>query len=100
MEALKSIVERFWNDVAGLPWRDKQWVNNPRLIEQTRQHYVNATYDDLSKLIEQPALKVVIKKLDEMMEQTPSRELADTSNFLQTLLNEEEADATTTSKDA
>jgi hypothetical protein len=64
MEALKSIVERFWNDVAGLPWRDKQWVNNPRLIEQTRQHYVNATYDDLSKLIEQPALKVVIKKLE------------------------------------
>lgn len=94
---VRQIVERFWNDVAGLPWKDKVWTDNVALKEQTRQHYVNATTEDLEKIVLQPALKIVVEKLDAMMEQTPSRELADTSNYLQALLDKENQDATTTS---
>lgn len=98
MQQVKEIVERFWKDVAGLPWKDKGWVGNEALKEQTRQHYVNATYADLMKVLEQPALKIVVEKLDAMMVDTPSRELADVSNFLQALLDKEEnEDATSTS---
>lgn len=94
---IKSIVERFWNDVQGLPWKDKTWTDNAALKEQTRQHYVNATTNDLQKIVEQPALKIVVDKLDAMMEQSPSRELADVSNYLQALLDKENTDATVTS---
>jgi hypothetical protein len=36
------------------------------------------------------ALKVVVAYLDELMEETPSRELADVSNYLQAILDKEE----------
>lgn len=96
---LRQIVERFWNDVAGLPWKDKAWVENAKMREETRVHYVNATHEDLKALVEQPHLKAVVAMLDKMMEDAPNRELADVSNYLQTLLTEEEKNANTTSND-
>lgn len=34
------------------------------------------------------ALKLVVNKLDEMMEESPSRQLADVSNYLQAMLDD------------
>lgn len=99
MQTIREIAERFWNDVAGLPWKDKVWLNNESLKEQTRQHYVGATTDDLQKIVEQPALKIVVDKLDAMMADKPSKELADVSNYLQELLNKEENNAPVPSND-
>jgi hypothetical protein len=54
MEAeIRRIVERMWKDVASLPWQDASWVNSPERQEQTRQHFVKATTDDLIKIAEE-----------------------------------------------
>lgn len=84
MEKIAALVNRFWNDVAGLPWQDKSWVGNEALKEQTRTHFVNATIEDIN----QACLQAVVDRLDAMMEGNPSRELADTSNYLQAMLKE------------
>lgn len=47
---VRELVERFWKDVANLPWQDQVWVSNEALKEQTRQHYVNATTSDMWEL--------------------------------------------------
>lgn len=52
-DKIHAIVERLWNDVNGLPWSDPQWLNNAGAREQTKQHYVNATVDDIVKLLEE-----------------------------------------------
>lgn len=44
---IQMLMERFWKDVAGLPWQDKTWVGNEALKQQTRQHFVNATFQDV-----------------------------------------------------
>jgi hypothetical protein len=49
-QAVRTIVERFWKDIASLPWQDQGWVNNALAVEQTRQHYVEATINDLEQI--------------------------------------------------
>lgn len=48
---IQEIVERFWKDVASLPWQDKGWTDNPQARELSRQHFTKATTHDLYNLI-------------------------------------------------
>jgi hypothetical protein len=98
MSKRDKLIERLWNDIAGLPWKDKAWANNPQMVSDTKLHYVTATQADWKELTSNEALQIVIDMLDAQMEETPSRELADVSNYLQELLNKEKTDADTTSK--
>lgn len=49
---IQVLMERFWNDVAGLPWQDKVWTRNLELRQQSKQHFVNATAEDVIKTVE------------------------------------------------
>lgn len=51
-EELTRLVERMWQDVAGLPWQDATWVNNQQLKDKTKTHYVSSTLEDLLKIME------------------------------------------------
>jgi hypothetical protein len=50
-EAIQTLVERMWKDVASLPWTDPGWAR-PMAQETTRQHYVKSTTSDLLKIVE------------------------------------------------
>lgn len=48
IDKVHALMERFWKDVASLPWTDPAWVNSgDSLKEPTRQHFVNATANDV-----------------------------------------------------
>lgn len=51
-EELKKLVERLWNDIAGLPWLDAAWRKDNAFKEQTKQHFVKYTTEDILKLME------------------------------------------------
>lgn len=51
-EEVRTLMERFWKDIAGLPWQDKSWSQNEAQREQTRQHFVNATANDVIDVIQ------------------------------------------------
>jgi hypothetical protein len=49
---IRKLLERMWDDLASQPWTDENYAKNQQWREKSKAHFVGATLDDITKVVE------------------------------------------------